>query len=68
MGGGEGGGFGSIVLIDQCGKGIVKMLLIVSRKLSVYIKGNMMAFFVISTFKVLLTFILDLSQHERWIG
>ena len=52
------GGFGSIVLIYQCGKGIVKillwgkMLLNVGRKRSVYGKGNMMAFCVMSTFKV----------------
>ena len=52
-------GFGDTVLIYQCGKGIVKILpwgsilLNAGRKRSVYVKGNMMAFCVISTFKVL---------------
>ena len=68
------GGLCSTVLIYQCRKGIVKILLWgqillnVGKKRSVYVKENMMAFFVISTFKVLSTFSLDLSQRERWMG
>ena len=46
----------------------VKFCWMLAKNALVYVKGNMMAFFVISTFKVLSTFSLDLSKRERWMG